>query len=993
MNNTGSQTLYNDDSIFLSIWAWLLKSFKSFFKEKSARFKLSLGLSSMIVSLLLLAVMVGLVPDRQAAILDGHARLAESIAVNSSIFITTSDIRRMKANLQVVVDRNNDILSAAVRRSDGKALVIIGDHKKNWQILEQGKSSDSQVMVPIYEGKKVWGQVELAFQPLIPNAWYGKLLQPVFLLLSLVSMISFMMFYVYLGKMLKQLDPSQAVPDRVRSALDTMAEGLLVIDGKQNIVLANQAFANLVNEPADALMGRLINRFSWHYKDDELFTAESSPWALTLLDGQIRTARMIRLKSGNGQYKTFMTNCSPVLSGSGKTAGVLISFDDVTELEQKELELRISKEEAEQANRFKSEFLANMSHEIRTPMNAILGFSEVLRRGYDKNSRDSIRYLNTISSSGNHLLNLINDILDLSKVEAGRIEIEKIHTPVHQIVHEVTQIMQVKAEEKNIYLKYEPDGPLPEYIDTDPGKLRQIITNLVGNAIKFTETGGVTIVTRLLGSDADSILEINVTDTGIGMTSKQANDIFNPFTQADSSITRRFGGTGLGLTISKRFAEALGGDIVVESTEGEGSTFRTTVSAGPIKGIKRLSVDEIMSSLWYETGMQEKQWKFPAAKVLVVDDGEENRELIEIVLGDVGIETTSAENGQVALDLLAEQSFDLVLMDVQMPVMDGYTAAGLMRERGYTLPVFAMTADAMKGAQQKCLDAGYSEYIAKPINIASMVERLAEELGGVLVNETNDMPRQSAVAAIVQDTDENKEKIYSSLAGNAKFHKIIENFVSRLDDQLASIDAAWQQRDYDELKRLGHWLKGSSGSVGFSEFVEPAREFENFAMEKDDANLEIAIRKLRALFGRISIEWDAENKQDNVVEMKTSQLNTKPAKEYVIPEKFTCRLMDTNPRLRPIIDGFIHQLSEWLEDIDEAVNRHNFEEVEKFAFWLKAAGGSVGFDLFTEPAKDLENHAKEEHLEFINYTINIIKELNQRIVLNNVEYGTGGHDF
>lgn len=993
MNNPASQMLFSRDSIIISSGLRLFKIYNGFFKRRSARFNLSLGLTSMIVSLLLLAVMAGFVPDRHAAIMDGHARLAESIAVNSSIFITMSDIRRMKANLQVVVDRNKDILSAAVRRSDGKAIVIIGDHEINRQMMETGKSSDSQVTVPIYEGTEEWGQVELAFEPQLSAAWYGRLLHPVFLLLSLVSFLSFIMFYIYLGKMLKQLDPSQAVPDRVRSALDTMAEGLLVIDDKQNIVLANQAFANIVKEPSDVLMGRLIARFPWYYKDDELFDKESSPWALTLLDGQVRTADMIRLKSDDGQYKTFMTNCSPVLSGSGKPTGVLISFDDVTELEQKELELRVSKEEAEQANRFKSEFLANMSHEIRTPMNAILGFSEVLKRGYDKSSRDSIRYLNTISSSGNHLLNLINDILDLSKVEAGRIEIEKIHTPVHQIVHEVTQILQVKAEEQNIYLKYEPDGPLPEYIDTDAAKLRQIITNLVGNAIKFTETGGVTIVTRLHENEADSVLEVNVIDTGIGMSSKQASDIFNPFTQADSSITRRFGGTGLGLTISKRFAEALGGDIVVESSVGEGSTFRLTVSTGQIKDVKHLGVDEIMSSLWYETGTQEKQWKFPASKVLVVDDGEENRELIEIVLGDAGIETTAAENGKVALDLMAKQTFDIVLMDVQMPVMDGYTAVGLMREKGYTLPVFAMTADAMKGAQQKCLDAGYSKYIAKPINIASMLECLAEELGGVLDIENHDVLQQDAVVAIVQDTDESNDKIYSSLAGNARFSRIIENFVSRLDDQLVSIDSAWQQRDYDELKRLGHWLKGSSGSVGFSEFVEPAREFESFAIEKADAKLEVAIKKLHGLFSRISIEQDADNKHHNVVEINPSQVNKKPEKEYVIPEMVTCRLIDTNQRLRPIIDDFIVQLSERLDVIGEAVEEHNFEEVQKFAYWLKAAGGSVGFDHFNEPARDLENHVKEKHLEFIDYTMNIIKELKRRIVLSDVEYGAGGHDF
>jgi PAS domain S-box-containing protein len=445
------------------------------FKGHTARVRIALGLSGMLVTLMLLASITGLVPDRHAAIRDGHALLAETIAVNSSIFITTSDIRRMNANLEVIVERNDEILSAAVRRMDGNTVAVIGDHLRYWQTLEQGKSTDSQVVVPIFEGSSEWGQVELRFEPLLPSTWYGEFMHPVFLLIGFVSFTSFILFYFYLGKMLKQLDPSQAVPDRVRSALDTMAEGLLVIDAKQNVVLANQAFVTLANESADALIGRQIERFPWLDREDQPLESDRAPWSKTLADGLTRTADMIRLNIDGGSSQTFMTNCSPILSGGRKPAGVLISFDDVTELEQKELELRISKEEAEQANRFKSEFLANMSHEIRTPMNAILGFSEVLKRGYDRDSKDSIRYLNTISSSGNHLLNLINDILDLSKVEAGRIEVEKINTPVHQIIHEVVQIMKVKADEKDIYLRYEPACPLPEYIHSDAGKIRQIV--------------------------------------------------------------------------------------------------------------------------------------------------------------------------------------------------------------------------------------------------------------------------------------------------------------------------------------------------------------------------------------------------------------------------------------------------------------------------------------------------------------------------------------
>ena len=620
-------------------------------KNRSAKFQISLGLAGILLSILMAAAVIGIVPEPEAAQRQGRAALAETIAVNSSVFITRADIRRMEANLRLVVARNDEILSAAVRKPDGKALVVIGDHLTHWQALNEDLSTETQLVVPVWEGKTRWGSVEIRFEPMYPPGALGWLQRPIVRINLFVVLIAFIGFYIYLGRMLKHLDPSQAIPDRVRSALDTMAEGLLVLDAKQNIVLANEAFAHIIGQSPETLLGKKANEFNWQQPESELLPAmaledSESPWGQALAQGVAQMSRLVRLEDADKEMRTFMTNCSPVIGGSGQTAGVLISFDDVTEMEKKEIELKQSKAEAEAANRAKSEFLANMSHEIRTPMNAILGFTEVLKRGYGKKplnrpseqSRDdTAKYLNTIASSGNHLLGLINDILDLSKVEAGAIEVETLPVSIHRVIAEVVEIMQIKAQEKGITLAFEQEGKLPAQIQSDPARLRQIFTNLIGNAIKFTEKGGVTVSAHLSDAGDDPIVTVAVTDTGIGMSQAQADAVFQPFVQADSTITRRFGGTGLGLTISKRFAEALGGDITVTSQEGRGSTFAVVVKTGSLVEIPLLGADEFAAEEKTHKRTNDSAWELPPASILVVDDGEENRNLLEVVLGGSGV--------------------------------------------------------------------------------------------------------------------------------------------------------------------------------------------------------------------------------------------------------------------------------------------------------------------------------------------------------------------
>jgi PAS domain S-box-containing protein len=821
-------------------------------KQKSTQYRLAVGLTSITVTLMLIGGFIGLLPDQQQLRLQARAEVAEVVAANSTLLLTHADVARMQAVLHHVVQRNPDMVYALIKRESGDEVARVAKTDLPSEIA--ALETLDKVNVPIWSGKDKWGSVELHFTPAYPPGITGFLQQPLVHYITFVSVISFLFFFFYLGRMLKLLDPSQAIPDRVRSALDTMAEGLLVLDARQNIVLANQAFARILGRNSGDLVGVNCRRFAWSNVDDSPFDAKKSPWGSAIERGKPVTSRRIRLQLENGETRTFMVNCSPVLANNGKAGGVLVSFDDVTVLEQKEIELLKSKEEAEIANQSKSIFLANMSHEIRTPMNAIMGFTEVLQRGYGE-GENYRQYLDTIAKNSRHLLELINDILDLSKVESGQIEVERLPCALHDIILDVVETLGIAAQNKGIELIYKPVSELPATVLTDPGRVRQILTNLVGNAIKFTPSGSVTVISRYAKSSSGAALAVEVIDTGIGMNEAQQQKIFDPFVQADSSITRRFGGTGLGLTISKKFAMALGGDIAVTSEAGKGSCFTLTLDTGDCSGVALLSPKQILAAR-SEHVQEQSDWHMPKAHVLVVDDSEENRDLIRLVLNHQGVTVTVATNGVQALQIVRDNQYQLILMDVQMPEMDGYTAVGKMRELGIKTPVVALTAHAMKGIEQKCIQAGFDGYLGKPIKIDGLLEKVASYIGGKRVE------RSQAAIPVLQDRAKNKMSRLSSkrddkapvvsiLQNNEKYRPIVSKFVRKLAEQLEEIRTLHQAGHYEELAILAHKIKGSAGTVGFYAFTEPFFKLETAAQQRDDEKINYAMLDVTQLFERI----------------------------------------------------------------------------------------------------------------------------------------------
>ncbi len=423
---------------------------------------------------------------------------------------------------------------------------------------------------------------------------------------------------------------------------------------------------------------------------------------------------------------------SRVCDESGKVIAFQGVSRDITERRRMADELRAAKETAEASNRAKSEFLANMSHEIRTPMTAILGFADLLMTP-DLSRDEQHEFLETIQRNGKALLQLIGDILDLSKIEANRVVAEKSDCSLRQIVNDIVSMVRVRAEEKGLKLEVDYSFPLPEKIQTDTLRLRQILVNLLGNAVKFTERGTVRITVHCLrNDDGTGQMQFAISDSGAGIPADKMRDLFQPFMQVDASVTRRFGGTGLGLAISKRLAKALGGDIEVASELGKGSTFTLTIDAGSLERVCMQQLPKAASAGGEERLSNEQEPPLHG-RLLLAEDAADNQALIRHILRQMNLEVEVAENGQVACNM-AETSqsegkpYDLILMDIQMPQMSGYEATRWLRAHDWRGPIVAMTAYAMSGDRQKCLEAGCDDYLAKPATRSELQRVLVRHL-------------------------------------------------------------------------------------------------------------------------------------------------------------------------------------------------------------------------------------------------------------------------
>jgi len=588
--------------------------------------------------------------------------------------------------------------------------------------------------------------------------------------------------------------------------------------------------------------------------------------------------------------------------------------------------------EVERATQAKSDFLATMSHEIRTPLNVILGMAELMAE--TQLTEEQQKYVGTFQRAGSNLLTLINDILDLSKVESGSLKLESENFDLFEVAGSAIELVQVKAREKGIAATHEIAPGTPRYLRGDSLRLRQVLLNLLGNSLKFTHQGSVRLRVEPEPDAPDAgIVRFTIQDTGIGIAKDQLPNVFQSFTQADSSITRKYGGTGLGLAISKKLVEAMGGLIWVESTFGEGSTFFFTArfGLGQAPAVALPATNETQASA---LGAR--------LRILVADDSEDNRFLISSYLKLLPYQLDFAENGVIALEKLRSGTYDLALVDVHMPEMDGYEVARSVRDhesRGNnkTLPLIALTADAYPSVIEKSVAAGFNAHLTKPIRKQTLLEAIARH---ARVPELRD----------VTITDESYSR--ASLASG---------YLKSSRKKAAEIVAAIGSENFDAIRTTGHNMKGTGTAYGFPRLTELGGRIEQSAMEKDAGAVRTAVYDLIAYLDQITLEEDLQPKAPFGSIPRVSIKNS----------------------LRSLAPMFIERLRTSSPVLQDAIKHSDFPAIRVFGHNLKGNGANFGFPVLSELGDRLESAALRNELGPMEA---IVGELRQYLDFVVIEY-------
>lgn len=732
-----------------------------------------------------------------------------------------------------------------------------------------------------------------------------------------------------LNEKIDEYESAQVELRKLSKAINQSDSTILITDINGIIEFVNPYFLKLTGYSAEEAIGQNASILSSGQHTPEFF---STMWE-SISNGNTWQGELINQKKNGELYWEYAT-ISPVKTPEGKITNFVAIKDNITDRKKLEEQLKTAKERAESSDRAKSSFLANMSHEIRTPMNSIVGFTDLVLESGDLTDKQ-YEHLTTARNSARHLLSLINDILDISKMEAGKLDIERHPFNLPNLMLDTMKILDLTAKNKNLELKLMLPPDLYQCIKGDSYRLRQILTNLVGNSIKFTESGSIDVSIK---NQENGFLLFSVKDDGIGMTSDQLKYLFQPFTQADQSTARRYGGTGLGTTISRQLVELMGGKIWVESKINQGTTFHFTLPLETPNCQSQCDSDCEERSTEGEV-VQLKFTRF--FKILIAEDIKENADLATIRLTQQGHSVLVVKNGQEAVDAFSEQSYDLILMDIHMPDMDGFEATRIIRklesENQQRIPIIALTASIMTDEHQKCLDAGMDKVVGKPVQfdeLFSVLEQIVpENIGQPITN----------MKIVVDSTDElilpvslngiDVKKGLNTWQDKRSYAKALKAFSLKFKESPQQLEKLIKNGNTAAAYELSHALKGVSGNLSIL-------EVERLAIEID------------LLLGK-----------------KT------PTKAYpLIPELSSA--LNTAMKSINLIKFFDETSVIAVEDLD-------LEEVQSQIEQLAELCGrnEIDEELVTELLRELRGHVEEKVLNLLNDSIEIydFKNINQAV--------------
>ena len=653
--------------------------------------------------------------------------------------------------------------------------------------------------------------------------------------------------------------------EMTRLLLESAAEGIFGLDVDGKTTFANPAAIRMLGYPEQELIGKINHTLIHHSREDGCTYPDSEcrMHAAIHEDRVQHVTDEVFWRCDGSAFPVDYT--STPIHRDGKVIGAVVSFSDMTERMQTEQLLRRAKVEAERAASAKGDFLARMSHEIRTPMNGVLGLTELLL-DTPLNERQR-RHLETIHQSGTVLLNVINDILDFSKIETGNLELESIPFALREVLEDVRRLFNARAREKGLDFAIEVAPDVPGWVSGDPKRLSQVLYNLTGNAIKFTDKGGVSIRIKCGDCDQKRVrLAIEVEDSGIGITPEAQRYLFTSFNQADNSTSRKYGGTGLGLAISRQLVQLMGGDISIESKEGEGSLFRVNLHLSVAKERTeqpRMSVQSVTQFPANQVVRSRRDTAEVQPRILLVEDNRVNQEVAIGMLKQLGCRVDIAENGHKALQSAVEQTYDLILMDCHMPEMDGFEATRRIRlheqEQGAVpVPVIALTADVLL---EKTLDAeetGMNDFLSKPFNKSQLMHKLSAWIQLPIYTEPTsgggEAGAQSKVEVMLDPSSLERLRALQRPSRPDFFSKIVGLYLKDTPALVRAIHDCIACDDGHGLREAAHSLKSSSANLGALQLADTCKELEMLGSSELLRDAFSLIEKLEGEYAQVSRE-------------------------------------------------------------------------------------------------------------------------------------------